>query len=48
MKTHFEHNLRQRSQRLADLQNKTAELERQLLDARVSLDYELAESAGGW
>jgi len=48
MKTHFEHNLRQRSRRLADLQNKTAELERQLLDARVSLDHELAESAGSW
>jgi hypothetical protein len=48
MRTHFDHSLRQRSQRLADLQNKTAELERQLIDARVSLERELAESADSW
>lgn len=48
MRTHFEHNLRQRSQRLADLKNRTAELERKLSDAHVSLERELAEAAGSW
>ncbi len=48
MRTHFAHSPRQRSQRVADLTNKTAELERQLIDARVSLERELAESAGSW
>jgi hypothetical protein len=45
MKTHAEFNGKVRSQRLADLQDKTAELERQLSDARNSLDQELADSA---
>jgi hypothetical protein len=44
MKTHAEYNGKARSQRLADLQDKTAELERQLSNARVSLEQELAES----
>jgi hypothetical protein len=44
MKTHAEYNGKVRSQRLADLQDKTAELERQLSDARLSLERELAES----
>ncbi len=48
MRTHFDHNLRQRSQRLADLQNKTAELERQLIDARLSLEREIGEPADSW
>jgi hypothetical protein len=43
MRTHFEDNIRLRSQRLADLKNKTAELERKLSDARGSLERELAE-----
>jgi hypothetical protein len=45
MKTHAEYNGKVRSQRLADLHDKTAELERQLSDARLSLEQELAESA---
>jgi hypothetical protein len=45
MKTHAEYNGTLRSQRLADLQDKTAELERQLSDARVSIEQELAGSA---
>ena len=45
MKTHAEYNGKVRSQRLADLHDKTAELERQLSDARISLEQELAESA---
>jgi hypothetical protein len=45
MKTHAEYNGKVRSQRLADLQDKTAELERQLSDARTSLEHELAGSA---
>jgi hypothetical protein len=44
MKTHAEYNGKLRSQRLADLHDKTAELERQLFDARISLEQELAES----
>jgi hypothetical protein len=39
---------RPRSQRLADLQQETAELERKLADARLSLEHErLAEASGG-
>jgi hypothetical protein len=45
MKTHAEYNGKVASQRLADLQDKTAELERQLSDARISLEQELAGSA---
>ena len=45
MKTHAEYNGKVRTQRLADLQDKTAELERQLSDARTSLEHELAGSA---
>jgi hypothetical protein len=47
MRTHFEHNSRVTSQRLADLKSKTADLERKLSDARVSLERELARSASG-
>ena len=46
MKTHAEYNGKVRSERLADLEDKTAELERQLSDARISLEQELAGSAG--
>jgi hypothetical protein len=45
VKIHFEHNMRAKSQRLVDLKNKAAELERQLSDARVSLERELAQFA---
>ena len=45
MRIHFEHNTRAKSQRLVDLKNKAAELERQLSDARVSLERELAQFA---
>lgn len=45
MRAHFEHLSRLKSQRLADLESKTAELERQLSDARLSLERELAEPA---
>jgi hypothetical protein len=47
MRTHFESTVRLKGQRLADLKSKTAELERKLIDARVSLERELAEFAGG-
>jgi hypothetical protein len=46
MRTHAEYNGKVRSQRLADLEDKTAELERQLSDARISLEQELAGPAG--
>jgi hypothetical protein len=44
VKTHVEYNNRLQSQRVADLKNKTAELERELSDARVSLERELSYS----
>lgn len=47
MRAHFEHLSRHKSQRLADLENKTAQLQRQLSDARLSLERELAQSAYG-
>jgi hypothetical protein len=46
VKTHFEHNTRLKSQRLADLKKKAAELERQLSAARVSLERELRQYSG--
>jgi hypothetical protein len=45
VRTHFDHNVRLKSRRLADLKNRTAELERKLIDARVSLERELAQFA---
>ena len=45
MRTHFEYDIRFKRQRLADLKNETAELERQLSDARPSLEHELAQPA---
>jgi hypothetical protein len=45
--THPEYILRLGSQRLADLKRKTAELERELWDARESLEQEVAHSAYG-
>lgn len=45
MRTHFEYDTHLRSQLLADLKDKTAELERQLSDTRASLERELADSA---
>ncbi len=47
MRTHFESNARRANQRLADLRHKTAELERQLSAARVSLECELGQCACG-
>ncbi len=47
MRTHFENNSRIRSQRLAELQDKTTDLERRLSDARNSLEQELAGFASG-
>jgi hypothetical protein len=44
MRTHSEYNIRPEGQRLADLKNETAELERKLIDARVSLERELAQA----
>jgi hypothetical protein len=43
--THFEYKDRLKSQRVADLENETAELERKLIDRRISLEHELAQSA---
>lgn len=48
MKTHFDHHARPKTQRLADLERKTAELERKLSDARQSLDRELAHYGHSW
>jgi hypothetical protein len=47
VRRHFQYNIRPKSRRLADLKNKTAELERRLSDARVSLERELAQSVRG-
>jgi hypothetical protein len=44
MRTHVDDSVRQRSRRLADLQNQADELERQLTDARVTLDRERGHS----
>ena len=48
MKTHFEHHARPKTQRLAELERKTAELERRLSHARQSLDRELAHYGHSW
>jgi hypothetical protein len=45
MRANFEHSLRLKSQRVADLQNRTAELERELSNTRVSLERELTQFA---
>jgi hypothetical protein len=45
--THPEYIIRLGSQRLADLKRKTAELERELWDARESLEQEIAQSSYG-
>jgi hypothetical protein len=45
MVTKFEHDVPGRDERLADLQDQTAELERQLLDTRIALERELGEAA---
>jgi hypothetical protein len=45
MRANFEHNVHLDSQRVADLKNKTAELERELSDTRDSLERELAQFA---
>ncbi len=45
MKTHFEHRARPKTQRLAELEKKTAELEQKLSDARESLDREFSQYA---
>jgi hypothetical protein len=47
VRTYFEHDIRQKSRRLADLTNKTEELERKLADARVSLEHEIAQRPPG-
>jgi hypothetical protein len=47
VRTHFEYSLRPRSQRVAELKNRTAELERRLSAARVALEREVAQSASG-
>jgi hypothetical protein len=47
VRSHFEDSIRLKSQRLADLRDEAAELERKLSDARLSLERELAQSAAG-
>lgn len=47
MTTQFEDIIRQNSQRLADLKKTTEELQRELSEARVSLERELASSTHG-
>ena len=47
MTTHFEDIIRQNSQRLDDLKKTTEELQRELSEARVSLERELARSPRG-
>jgi hypothetical protein len=46
--THFEDRTRPKTQRLAYLERRTAELERQLSDARQSLDREIAHYPHSW
>jgi hypothetical protein len=46
VRTHFEHNIGPQYHRLNDLRHRTTELERELSDARMSLERELAQSAG--
>jgi hypothetical protein len=45
VRSHFEDSIRLKSQRLADLRDEAAELERKLSDARLSLERELFQSA---
>jgi hypothetical protein len=45
VRTHSEYSLRPKRYRIADLKSKTAELERRLSDARLSLEREVARSA---
>jgi hypothetical protein len=45
--TDFDHNTRQQSQRLADLQSQRADLQRALSDNQMSLDYELTQLTYG-
>jgi hypothetical protein len=47
MRTHGAYDVRPKSERVADLKNKTAELERELLDARMSLEREMAQPGSG-
>ena len=47
MTTHFEDIIRQNSQRLDDLKKTTEELQRELSEARVSLEREMARSPHG-
>lgn len=47
MTTGFDSNIHRNSQRLADLKNRTVELERKLNDARLSFERELARFAYG-
>ena len=47
MSTDFDHNTRQQSQRLADLQSQRADLQRALSDNQMSLDYELTQLGDG-
>lgn len=45
MSTYFDDFIRLNTQRIADLKKSTEDLEREIFDARVSLEHELAESA---
>jgi hypothetical protein len=45
--TDFDHNIGLQSERLADLQSKRADLERELSDNQMSLDYELSQLTYG-
>ena len=47
MTTHFEDIIRQNSQRLADLRKTTEDLQRELSEARVSLERQLSRSPHG-
>ena len=47
MTTHFEDIIRQNSQRLADLKKTTEDLQRELSEARVSLERQLSQSSQG-
>lgn len=44
MRAHYDDNIRVKSERLAELRNKAAEIERRLSDARLSLEREIAQS----
>ncbi|HEY1643889.1 MAG TPA: hypothetical protein VGG35_24695 [Streptosporangiaceae bacterium] len=48
MTTHFDYDIRRKRQRLAELAGQTAELERRLADAQLTLDRQLSRPGAGY